>query len=73
MANPLLQPFVAWLGKLRYPRLFVVIAILFAIDFLIPDMVPWDDLFFGLATVLLGNWKKRKQPDADVIEQAPQK
>lgn len=72
MANPLLHPFVSWLGKLKYPRLFLVIALLFGVDLLIPDMVPWDDILFGLATVFLANWKKRKLP-ADVIEQTPPK
>ncbi len=73
MANPLLQPFMGWLGKLSHPRLFVVIAVLFLIDLCIPDLVPWDDIGLGLATIFLANWKKRKQDPADAIEQPPRK
>jgi ABC-type uncharacterized transport system YnjBCD ATPase subunit len=61
MANPLLAPFLRWLGRLSHPRLFLVLGVLFVIDLLIPNLVPWDDLLLGLATLLVARWKK---PDA---------
>ncbi|RZA17828.1 MAG: hypothetical protein EOP93_12620 [Lysobacteraceae bacterium] len=64
MANPLLAPLFGFLGKLSYPRLFMLTAALFAFDVVIPDLVPFaDELLLGLGTLLLANWKKRKQPD----------
>ena len=61
MANPLLAPVLGFLGKLSYPRLFTLSAILFAIDLVVPDFIPFaDELLLGLGTLLLANWKKRK-------------
>ena len=61
MANPLLAPVMRFLGKLSYPRLFALTAGLFVLDVFIPDMVPFaDELLLGLATLLLGNWKRRR-------------
>ena len=64
MVNPLLAPLLRWLGKLSHPRLFLVIGALFVIDLAIPNFVPWDDILLGLGTLLLANWKKRKDPGA---------
>lgn len=64
MPNPLLGPLLRWFGKLSYPRLFAVAAVLFVADLLIPDVIPFaDELLLGLGTLLLANWKK-KAPDA---------
>ena len=63
MPNPLLAPVLGWFGKLSYPRLFLVTAALFVADMLIPDIIPFaDELLLGLGTLLLANWKKRKDP-----------
>ncbi|QDA55821.1 DUF6116 family protein [Thermomonas aquatica] len=63
MANPLLAPLLGFLGKLSYPRLFMLTAALFAVDVVVPDFVPFaDELLLGLGTLLLANWKKRKDP-----------
>lgn len=65
MPNPLLGPILRWFGKLSYPRLFLVAAALFVVDLVVPDVVPFaDELLLGLGTLLLANWKKRKQPAA---------
>ena len=71
MANPLLAPVMRWLGRLSYPRLFLLAAGLFAADLVIPDLIPFaDELLLGLGTLLLANWKNRKAPSAptDPIE-----
>ena len=65
MANPMLAPLFGVLGRLSYPRLFALTAALFAVDVVIPDFVPFaDELLLGLGTLLLANWKKRKEPAA---------
>ena len=61
MPNPLVTPLLRWFGKLGYPRLFLLTAVLYVLDMLVPDVIPFaDELLLGLATLLLANWKKRK-------------
>lgn len=65
MMNPLLAPLLRFFGKLSYPRLFAFSAALFALDLVIPDFIPFaDEILLGLGTLLLANWKKRKEPVA---------
>jgi len=60
MANLLLAPLLRWVGRLSYPRLFLVTAVLFVLDVIVPDVIPFaDELLLGLGTLLLANWKKR--------------
>jgi len=70
MPDLLLAPVMRFLGRLSYPRLFLVTAALFVFDLFVPDLVPFiDELLLGLGTLLLANWKHRKQPPApDVID-----
>ena len=67
MANPLLLPLLNWARKLRYPVLFKLTAALFVFSVLLPpgiDPIPFiDEILFGLGTLLLANWKKRKDPE----------
>lgn len=63
MASPLLLPLLNWARKLRYPTLFKLTALLFAITLVVPDPVPLvDEILLGLGTLLLANWKNRKAP-----------
>jgi hypothetical protein len=64
MANPLLAPLLGWLGRLRFPKLFLVIGGLFLVDLAIPNFVPWDDILLGLGTLLLARWKDRRTEPA---------
>lgn len=62
MANPLLAPLMGFLGRLSYPRLFMLTAALFAVDLVIPDFLPFiDEILLGLGTLLLANFKRRKE------------
>ena len=64
MVNPLTAPLIAWLSRLSYPRMFVVVGVLFFINLFIPDpIILIDELLLGLATITLAKWKRRK-PDA---------
>lgn len=64
MANPLLLPLLSWAGRLRYPVLFKLTALAFAISVLWPfDPIPLiDEIVLGLGTLLLASWKSRKAP-----------
>lgn len=62
MANPLFVPFMRWLGRLSFPKLFAVFAVLFAADALVPDPIPFvDEILLGLGTLLFASWKDRKK------------
>lgn len=63
MPSPLLLPLLEWARKLRYPTLFKITAALFLITLFLPDPFPLvDEILFGLGTLLLANWKRRKEP-----------
>ena len=67
MPNPVLLPLLDWARKLRYPTLFKITAALFVVTLFLPDPVPFvDEILFGLGTLLLANWKRRKNPVAAV-------
>jgi hypothetical protein len=47
---------------LRFPYLFILLLILFAVDLFIPDPIPFiDEAILGLLAVLVGTWKDRKK------------
>lgn len=62
MPNPLLLPFFNWARRLRHPTLFKLTAAAFALSVLWPfDPIPFiDEIVLGLGTLLLANWKSRK-------------
>ena len=56
-----IAPLLRYLGRLRFKTLFLLTASLFAIDLLVPDVIPLlDELLLGLATLLFATWRKRK-------------
>ena len=67
MPNPVLLPLLDWARKLRYPPLFKITAALFVVTLFLPDPVPFvDEILFGLGTLLLANWKRRKDPPSSL-------
>jgi len=61
-----------FLGRLRFPQLFLVLTGLFALDFFIPDPIPFlDEAILGLLAILLGMWKERESEAA--VERPPEK
>lgn len=65
MLKTLIAPFIAYAAKLRFPTLFKITAALFAINLLVPDMIPFiDEILLGLGTALLASFKKRNAPEA---------
>jgi hypothetical protein len=62
MIGRLVRQFAA---GLRYPTLFKIVAALFVLDFLVPDMVPfYDEIVLALGTLLLGSLKSRRAASA---------
>lgn len=55
-----------FLGRLRSPVLFVLIASLFLLDLVIPDVLPFaDEILLGLATLMLARWRKPEAKEAE--------
>jgi len=58
MIGPLVTRFAS---RLKFPTLFALVAVLFVIDLLVPDLVPFlDEVMLGLGTLLLGSLRKRR-------------
>lgn len=60
MPNPITGSLLRWAEGLRFPRLALVTAGLFALDLAVPDVIPFiDEILLGLATLLLANLRRR--------------
>lgn len=71
MANPASSTFLQWARGLRFPALFMITAGVLAVDLLLPDPLPFvDEVLFGLVTLMLANWKRRKA-QREVAASAP--
>lgn len=58
----LLAPLMRFGESLKFPWLFLVTAVLFGLDLLLPDFIPFiDEILLGLATLLLGSLRKRRK------------
>jgi len=45
-------------SRLRYPQLFALLATLFVIDLMVPDMIPFaDEILLGLLTLVAARFK----------------
>lgn len=63
MASPLVTPILGFLGRLSFPRLFMLAAAMWALDMVVPDFIPFiDELLLGMGTLLLASFRKRKDP-----------
>lgn len=72
MASPQSSTVLQWARGLRFPTLFMITAGLFVVNMLLPDPIPFvDELLFGLVTLLLANWKRRKAVDG--LDPPPQR
>lgn len=60
MRNPISAAVLRFASRLRFPQLFALVAALFVIDLLVPDVIPFaDEIILGLLTLLLGSLRKR--------------
>ncbi|MEM8929652.1 MAG: DUF6116 family protein [Acidobacteriota bacterium] len=61
------------LERLRSSTLFTVVALIFAVDLVVPDMLPFvDEVVLGAATILLARWRLRRT-EPEPAEKPPPK
>ncbi len=64
MRGPVLGVVGRFLGRLRFPQLFGLMAVLFVADLLIPDAIPFvDELMLAMGTLLLGSLRRKEVPE----------
>jgi hypothetical protein len=67
MPSPIATALLAWLSRLRFPTLLKIAAALFALDLVVPDMIPFvDEILLGLMTILLASWKRDRNRPIEV-------
>lgn len=60
--GPILAFAMRYLSRLRFPYLAAITGMLFVIDLIVPDFIPFaDELMLGLFTLLLGMLRKPRQ------------
>ncbi|MEO8670542.1 MAG: DUF6116 family protein [Tahibacter sp.] len=53
-------PLLSFAERLRFPRLALLTAVVFFVDLIVPDLIPFiDEIILGLLTLMLTRWKKR--------------
>ena len=63
MNHPLSSPVLKAARRLRFPKLLALTAVLFAVDFLVPDPIPFlDEILLGLSTILFASWREARVP-----------
>src|SRR5699024_11081050 len=56
--NQLSRRLLAYFGRLRFPQLTGLVIVLFVIDLLLPDPLPFvDELLLVLASLALSRWR----------------
>lgn len=62
---------IRWASKLRFPYLFLLMAVLFCLNLVIPDVVPFaDEIIMGLVAALLASLRKKPEVEQST-EQGP--
>ncbi len=52
--------FLRWSSGLRFPYIFMLVAVLFVFNLFIPDVVPFvDEILMGLVAALLASLRKK--------------
>lgn len=61
MSAPISGLLARWLARLRFPRLFVLALVLFGVDLVVPDLIPFaDEVLLGVGTALLAAWRRER-------------
>jgi Family of unknown function (DUF6116) len=62
VSSPQQSLVTGFLGRLKFPQLFLLAAGLFLFDLIVPDVLPFvDEILLAIGTMLLGSWQKKVQ------------
>lgn len=68
MPNIILAPLLRWLGRLSYPKLFLVAAALFVANLFVPDPLPLvDEVLMGIGAMMIARRKRKPAPADDRV------
>lgn len=60
----IVAPALAYASRLRFPWLFGITLVLFILDVVIPDFIPFiDEILLGLLALLLGSLKRKRREE----------
>jgi len=63
---------IQYASQLRFPKLLALTAVVFILDLIFPDIIPFaDEILLGLITLLLGTLKKRNRDDNQITSRNP--
>ena len=55
-------------SKLRFPKLFALALLLFLVDLVVPDFIPFiDEILLGLLSLILGTIKQKRKDESNVV------
>lgn len=56
-------------SRLRFPRLLALVVLLFLVDLVLPDFIPFiDEILLGLFAAILACLRERSPPENAVVE-----
>jgi len=60
---------IQYASRLRFPKLLALAAVVFVVDLILPDVIPFaDEILLGLITLLLGTLKKRNPKSRSTLK-----
>jgi hypothetical protein len=58
--------------RLRFPTVFLLLATVTILDFIVPDVIPFaDEIGLTLLTILFGLWRERKPAASEPPREVP--
>ena len=64
--------FLKYAGELRFPKLLLLTLVLFSVDLVVPDFIPFiDEILLGLVAALLATLKKKRRAQIEVSTAPP--
>ncbi len=64
MSEPPATMWNSFLGRLKFPQLFMLAAGLFVFDVFLPDLLPFvDEILLAIGTIFLGSLQKKTEPE----------
>ena len=62
--SPIAALIQRFLPGMKFPVLFVILAVLLGLDLVLPDPVPMiDEVGLAILTLLVGSWRSRREPN----------